>query len=156
MFVLWRIAGLPCFMVSLLVVCPARRPRPRLWTSLLSVLGFRPRLWNNEGPQVFIVLSWLSDTAFHLAVYASCRPLGRLCKTRLRCGATRFPAGFGPAWEALRRFSSLPQFSSSWSFLMSFCLFHLFSWFLVSVFGGVPRRHALHGAIQITKGVVEI
>ena len=52
-FALWRFAGLPCFMVSLLVVCPALRPRPRLGTSLLSVLWFRPRQFDNEGQRLF-------------------------------------------------------------------------------------------------------
>ena len=52
----------------------------------------------------YLFISWLIHTAFHLAVYASCRPLGRRCKTRLQCGATRLLTGFLPAWEALRRF----------------------------------------------------
>ena len=52
-FALWRLAGLPCFMVSLWVVCPALRPRPRLGTSLLSVLWFRPRQFDDEGQQEF-------------------------------------------------------------------------------------------------------
>ena len=52
-FALWRFAGLPCFMVSLPVVCPALRPRPRLGTSLLSVLWFRPRQFEDEGQRLF-------------------------------------------------------------------------------------------------------
>lgn len=41
-FVLWRTTGLPCFMVSLLMVCPALRPRLCLGTSLYRSSDFVP------------------------------------------------------------------------------------------------------------------
>jgi hypothetical protein len=101
---LWCGTGIPCFMVSLLMVCPALRPRPCPRTSLNGPRISLP-LSQRRKPSGISKISWLNNTAFHLAVYASCRLLRRRCKTRLQCGATRFPTGFGPVWEALRRFT---------------------------------------------------
>lgn len=135
--------GLSCFMVSLWVVCPALRPRPRPWTSPIGP-PISPPLIRQQRPAGICVISWLIHTAFHLAVYASCRHRWRRCKTRLQCGATRFLTGFGPAWEALRRFQPLavPRLSPFVHFL---CLCH-FGFFLVSVFGAFPAAMPLHDA----------
>ena len=144
--VLWCGTGLPCFMVSLLMVCPALRPRPCLWTSLCGPPVSSPPMQQRRPSGTFF-LSWFSDTAFHLAVYASCRPLGRRCKTRLQCVATRFLTGFLPVREALRRFQ--PDRSPQASAFRSVGLSLSFSFLLVSAFGAFPRRHALHGAMRL-------
>jgi hypothetical protein len=107
-WVLWCGTGIPCFMVSLLMVCPALRPRPCPRTSLCGP-RILPPLSQRRRPTGISFISWLYNTAFHLAVYASCRLLGRRRKTRLRCDATRFPAGDDPAWVTLRHFT--PAFS---------------------------------------------
>ena len=112
-FVIWRIAGLPCFMVSLVVVCPALRPRPRLGSSLLSVLWFRPRHFDNEGQRQVIrfrgSITRLSTSlsTLHAALSTD--------DARLAYGAlaTRFPAGLEPAWGTLRRFSPCSSFLAS-------------------------------------------
>lgn len=52
-------------------------------------------------------LSKLNHTAFALAVYASCRPLGRRRKTRFRWLAKPFRVGFPMPTEFVRRVSSL-------------------------------------------------
>lgn len=129
--VLWCGTGLPCFMVSLLMVCPALRPRPCPRTSL-SGPRFSPPLSQRRRPSGIAFISWLINTAFHLVVYASCRHLGRRCKTHLQCVATRFLTGLRPAREALRRFRPCgsPQAFASWSVCLSLS-FGSF-WFLLS------------------------
>ena len=72
--VLWCGTGLPCFMVSLAMVCPALRPRPRPGTSL-SGPRISPPLSQQRRPSGITIISWLNFTAFHLADYASCRHL---------------------------------------------------------------------------------
>ena len=52
-------------------------------------------------------LSKLNHTAFALAVYASCRPLGRRRKTRFRWLAKPFRVGFYMPTEFVRRVSAV-------------------------------------------------
>ena len=150
--VLWCGTGLPCFMVSLLMVCPALRPRPCPRTSHCDP-RISPPLSQRRRPSGIAFISWLINTAFHLAVYASCRPLGRRCKTHFQCVATRLLTGFVPVWEALRRFRPCgsPQAFASWSVYLSLS-FGSFWFLLFFFFRGFTRRHAFARRHAIESG----
>jgi len=120
--VLWCGTGIPCFMVSLLMVCPALRPRPCPRISLGDPRVLFPLSWQRK-PSGTSLISWLNHTAFHLAVYASCRHLWRRRKTRLRCGATRFPAVVVPLGRRCG-VSGPVTFPSLSHFDLFFCLYH--------------------------------
>ena len=143
---LWCGTGIPCFMVSLLMVCPALRPRPCPRTSHCGPRISLPLSRRRKPPGISFI-SWLINTAFHLAVYASCRPLRGRCKTRLQCGATRFPAVFVPLGRrcGVSRPVAVPRLSP---FDQFFCLCHsvLSFWFLFSRPSPPPclsRRHVI-------------
>jgi len=55
--------------------------------------SFAPVLFDAEGPVPIIKISELDHTASALPVYASCRPLDRLRKTRYRRVASRYRVG---------------------------------------------------------------
>jgi len=118
------------------MVCPALRPRPCPRTSHCGPRISLPLSQRRKPPGISFI-SWLNNTAFHLAVYASCRPLRRRCKTRLQCDATRFPAVFVPLGRrcGVSRPVAVPRLSP---FDQFFCLCHSVLFFLVSVFGAFP------------------
>lgn len=132
--VLWCGEGLPCFMVSLWMVCPVLRPRPRLQTSLsgprilpTSTQQHRPSdISSFRGSFTRLSISQstlhaavsdddarLAYSAALLAFWRGLNPLGR------RCGV------------------SCPFFSpQAFAFVLFVCLCHLF--FLVSALGRSP------------------
>ena len=75
--------GSPKFPANPSCICPALRPRPGLHARRLRRFGFAPVSKTTKAPTT-TALSELNPTAFALAVYASCRPLGRRRKTRFR------------------------------------------------------------------------
>lgn len=151
-FVLWRIAGLPCFMVSLLVVCPARRPPHAFGPRSYRSSGFAPVFGTTKALRYLLFFRGsvtrlsTSLSTLHAALtndYA-----------RLAYGATllafrRDSDPLGRRCDVSHPFHSFPALGLFLCLSVSFICFLGF-WFLVSGFGGVPRRHALHGAIQIT------
>ena len=86
---------------------PALRPRPSLHARLLAAFRCCPHAAKSRGPQRHHFLSWLNYTAFALAVYASCRPLGRRRKTRFGWFAKPSPMGFFIPIEFVRRVSTI-------------------------------------------------
>jgi len=105
--------GSPKFPANPSCICPALRPRPDLRARLLRRFGVVLAQQEGEGSN-HTSLSGLNPTAFALAVYASCRPLGRRRKTRFRWLAKPFRVGFLIPTEFVRRVSavasSLPGF----------------------------------------------
>ena len=77
-------------------------------TSTPGLAAFRccPRKQDDEGSN-HTSLSGLNPTAFALAVYASCRPLGRRRKTRFRWLANPFRVSFFIPTEFVRRVSAV-------------------------------------------------
>jgi len=74
--------GSPKFPANPSCICPVLRLRPGLYARLSRRFGVVLAQQDGEDPSD--ALSKLNHTAFALAVYASCRPLGRRRKTRFR------------------------------------------------------------------------
>jgi hypothetical protein len=75
--------GSPKFPANPSCICPVLRLRPGLHARLSRRFGVVLAQQEGEDPSNS-ALSKLNRTAFALAVYASCRPLGRRRKTRFR------------------------------------------------------------------------
>ena len=132
-------------MVSLSVVCLALRPRPCLGTSHSNGPSVSPPLPLRRRPTgTSLFRGSITRLSTSLSTLHAV-PFERRCKTRLRCGAIRFPAGFGPAWEALRRFRPAfsPQASACSFVCLSLSFVLLLSGFCFRVF---PAAMPLHGA----------
>ena len=135
--VLWCGPGLPCFMVSLSMVCPALRPRPCPRTSLNGPRVLSPLLVRRRPPGISGI-SWLNNTAFHLAVYASCRHLWSTMQDSLTVRSLlAFRRKFVPLGRrcGVSGPSAVPRLSPCDQFL---CLCHFGSFFLVSAFCPSP------------------
>ncbi len=114
---LWRTTDLPCFMVSLMMVCPTLRPRLRLRTLPLAVLRFRPRHFDDEDQQVsFLFRGSMTRLSISLSTLHAAFADD---DARLAFGAeaSRFPTGGQPTWGTLQRFSPFHPVSSSYRFL---------------------------------------
>ena len=99
--------GSPKFPANPSCICPALRLRPGLHARLSSGASvLPPHIKTSKAPAIH-ALSKLNHTAFALAVYASCRPLGRRRKTRFRWLAKPFRVGFLMPTEFVRRVSAL-------------------------------------------------
>ena len=86
------LSGLPCSLGTPVCSCRALRPRSDLGAWLFTALRCCPRWSDDEGSNI-IIISMLNHTASALAVYASCRHLWRLRKTRFRAAANLFRVG---------------------------------------------------------------
>lgn len=138
-FGLWYGSGLPCFMVSLLMVCPALRPRPCPRTSHRGP-RVSPPLSQRRRPSGTSLISWLNNTAFHLAVYASCRPFRTTMQDSL---SVRRYSLTGRIRTCLGGVAAFPALRQSPGFALSFRSFVSVIRFLSgSCFRGVSRRHA--------------
>ena len=99
-----RTRGPPKFPANPSCICPALRPRSGLHARRLRRFGVVPAQPDGEDPGETLI-SWLNHTAFALAVYASCRPHGRLRKTRFRRFARPFRVSLSMPTEFARRVS---------------------------------------------------
>jgi len=97
--------GSPKFPANPSCICPVLRLRPGLYARLSRRFGVVLAQQDGEDPSD--ALSKLNHTAFALAVYASCRPLGRRRKTRFRWLAKPFRVGFLIPTEFVRRVSAV-------------------------------------------------
>jgi len=91
----WRQEALPSSHGNLVSICPALRPRSE--RSGLTVASCSLRLpfgLTTKAPTIHNI-SWLNHAAFGLPVYASCRPLDRLRKTRFRQLVRLYRTGLG-------------------------------------------------------------
>ena len=86
--------ALPCSQGTLMCLCPALRPRSRLHARPVAARRYCPPSHESEDPRPLCHFSGLHRTASALAVYASCRPRGRLRKTRFGAVANLSPVGF--------------------------------------------------------------
>jgi hypothetical protein len=86
--------ALPCSQGTLMCLCPALRPRSRLHARPVAARRYCPPSHESEDPRPLCHFSGLYHTASALAVYASCRPRGRLRKTRFGAVANLSPVGF--------------------------------------------------------------
>ena len=98
--------GSPKFPANPSCICPVLRLRPDLHARLSRRFGVVLAQQEGEDPSDSS-LSKLNHTAFALAVYASCRPLGRRRKTRFRWLAKPFRVGFLIPTEFVRRVSAV-------------------------------------------------
>jgi hypothetical protein len=78
-----RNLDLPGSQDTLVYICPALGPRTDLYARPLERFGAAPAITSTKAPSI-ILISRLNHTAFVPAVYASCRHLCRLRKTRFR------------------------------------------------------------------------